>query len=211
MPKRLALNSLIVAAIFLGPLAARPALLASPAPWLAATIAAAVLLSQPRIDMREAFSRSAADGGSAIGIFAAMTSAQLAAAIEFSRSLATPTGSAFVVGAAVALAGLGLRLWAIRTLGRFFTSTVRVVDGQRIVRSGPYRWLRHPSYTGALLAAFGTAVALESRIGVLLVLGICIPAYLYRIAIEERTLIVGLGPVYAEYRKRTWSLIPGVR
>jgi protein-S-isoprenylcysteine O-methyltransferase len=115
------------------------------------------------------------------------------------------------LGVVMVFAGLVLRLWAIHTLGRFFTSTVQVGDGQRVVRSGPYRMLRHPSYAGALLTAFGTALVLHSSAGAALVITLCVPAYLYRVATEERALVAELGADYAEYRRHTWGIVPGVR
>jgi protein-S-isoprenylcysteine O-methyltransferase len=104
--------------------------------------------------------------------------------------------------------GLALRLWAIRTLGEFFTSTVRVREGQRILSNGPYRVVRHPSYTGTLLTLTGIALALGSMIGLLMIVCVNVPAYLYRIRVEEDALLAGLGRDYARYRETTWRLVP---
>jgi protein-S-isoprenylcysteine O-methyltransferase len=198
--------------VFLGPLLAMPAALANPAPWLGMLFAMVTLLSQPKVDFRESASHSARDRGSALAIFVTMIAAQTAAVLEFAlRQPAAPGPGIVVAGAFLAITGLTMRLWAIRTLGRFFTSTVRVANDHQVVQSGPYRRLRHPSYAGALLAALGITVALGSRLGFGLILILCVPAYLYRIAVEERALVAELGTSYSEYRARTWGLIPGVQ
>jgi protein-S-isoprenylcysteine O-methyltransferase len=206
MLARLVLNSLICSIVFLAPLVTSPERLAQPAPWFALAVALVTLMSQPSIDFREATDRF-----SGLGIFAAMFAAQAASAIDFGRSPVVAAGWPFAVGAGVAIGGLSLRLWSILTLGRYFTAAVRVVDAQPVVRSGPYRVLRHPSYTGAILGAIGTAIALRSTVGVALVFSLGIPAYLYRMAVEERVLIGKLGAAYATYRKSTWGLLPGLR
>src|SRR5207302_6277219 len=68
------------------------------------------------------------------------------------------------VGAALALSGIALRVWAVHTLGRFFEREVVVEADQTLVRSGPYRWIRHPAYAGNILTWFGIGVAIGSWI-----------------------------------------------
>ncbi len=200
------------AGLFLLPLAFRPALLVSPAPWFAVVMAVAILVTQPSMHLGESAARDSADRGSALGIFVAMIGTQFAAAVDF--ALHAPdarAGAPFFAGAAIALAGFALRYWSIQVLGRFFTAEVRVAGDHEVVTSGPYRVLRHPSYTGAMLVALGTAIAFGSVLGVALVAALCVPAYLYRIATEERALVAQLGAAYADYRSRTWGLVPGLR
>lgn len=114
------------------------------------------------------------------------------------------------LGVALMAGGLIWRGWAIWTLGRFFTASVRTQDGQRVVRSGPYRWVRHPSYTGTFATLIGFGLALGTAPGALLMLLIPLPAYLYRIAVEERTLLAALGADYAAYMQATRRLLPGL-
>lgn len=212
MIQRTAVHVVFAAALFLLPLVAHPALFASPAPWFAAAVAVAILVSQPSMHLGESAAKGSADRGSAIGILVAMVSTQLVAAIDFARNAHDARiGAAFVVGAAIALGGFALRYWSIRVLGRFFTADVRVASDHEVVTAGPYRVLRHPSYTGAMLMALGTAIVLGSATGAALVVALCVPAYLYRIATEERALVTELGVAYAEYRTRTWALVPGLR
>jgi protein-S-isoprenylcysteine O-methyltransferase Ste14 len=114
-----------------------------------------------------------------------------------------------VVGIGLMVAGMALRLWAVRTLGRFFTVTVDVATDQRVVDSGPYALLRHPSYTGMLVVYLGIGVALDSWITLAATPVPLLAAILERIRHEERTLRAAL-PAYAVYATRTKRLLPFV-
>ncbi len=117
-------------------------------------------------------------------------------------------GFVYFVGIALMAAGLVLRQWAIAVLGRFFTLTVRVQSDHTLVESGPYRLVRHPSYTGLLLVILGIPLALQTWIGVLLNLVVFGLVFGYRIYVEERALKSRLGESYVSYSKRTKRLIP---
>ena len=116
----------------------------------------------------------------------------------------------FFLGIAVWLGGIFLRLYSIRILGRFFTFDVAIADGHRIVEQGPYRWLRHPSYLGSLLAMIGFGMTLTNWLAMLLPVCCLAAAYAYRIPIEEQALVRGLGSDYSDYMRRTWRLVPFV-
>jgi protein-S-isoprenylcysteine O-methyltransferase Ste14 len=122
-------------------------------------------------------------------------------AIAGPRRLVTLAGTALIVGGEV------FRLYAIRSLGRYFTFVVALHPSQRVVETGPYRLIRHPSYTGALVTLFGMCLAMANWLSLL---GI-IPAalgLLYRIRVEERALVEGLGEEYRAYMRRTKRIIP---
>jgi protein-S-isoprenylcysteine O-methyltransferase Ste14 len=70
-----------------------------------------------------------------------------------------------IVGESRFIGGLALRLWAVLSLGRFFKVTVSIQEGHRVIRSGPYRLVRHPSYSGLLIALLGLGLALETWLG----------------------------------------------
>lgn len=107
-------------------------------------------------------------------------------------------------------AGVGFRLWAILTLGRYFRGVVHIQEGHKVVRAGPYRVLRHPSYTGLMVAVFGVSL-LFMNLASIVVFMVCLSiGMLYRIWIEERVLLDGLGQDYANYMRETKRLIPGV-
>jgi protein-S-isoprenylcysteine O-methyltransferase len=113
-------------------------------------------------------------------------------------------------GCALICSGLLLRWWAIRVLGRWFTVDVTVQRDQPLVDRGPYRWLCHPSYTGALLAFAGLAVGLGNALAVLLIVPAVGWAFLRRIRVEEAALRHGFGDAYIRYVARRWRLLPGV-
>jgi protein-S-isoprenylcysteine O-methyltransferase Ste14 len=106
--------------------------------------------------------------------------------------------------------GVGFRLWAIRTLGRYFRGVVHIQEGHQVVRSGPYHYLRHPSYTGALVAVFGIGLTFANVAALVAFVGCVLLGVLYRIRVEERVLLAGLGSEYAEYAAHTRRLVPGV-
>jgi protein-S-isoprenylcysteine O-methyltransferase Ste14 len=145
-----------------------------------------------------------------------VTSIWLGVAIGFAVAFAAP-GAAFnsgrrfllYIGIALMLMGLAFRWYSIRVLGKSFTYTVATRPEQRVVDTGPYRWIRHPSYTGALITILGVLVALTNPLAFL---GLLPPlaGYAYRIRIEERALVRSLGEPYRSYMKRTKRLIPFV-
>jgi protein-S-isoprenylcysteine O-methyltransferase len=114
------------------------------------------------------------------------------------------------IGASLGIAGIALRGWAIVVLGRFFSPVIRIEAGHRIVREGPYRWVRHPSYTGALLALVGVSAALGTVPGTLLTLAVGLLVFGYRILVEERMLAERFGEEYRAYARETWRLFPGI-
>ena len=116
----------------------------------------------------------------------------------------------FLIGELLFIAGLALRLWAILTLGRFFKVTVSIQAGHRVIRSGPYRLLRHPSYTGLLVALLGLGLMLETWLGLAALIVLPLIGTLIRIRFEESVLIDALGYEYVSYAAETWRLVPGV-
>jgi protein-S-isoprenylcysteine O-methyltransferase Ste14 len=116
----------------------------------------------------------------------------------------------FAVGFSLFVAGIALRGWAILTLGRFFTPSVQVQSGQHVVRSGPYRYARHPSYTGMLVALMGLGIALDDWLSLLILAVLPLTGILVRIRHEETVLLEALGDEYREYAAHTSRLVPGV-
>ena len=110
-------------------------------------------------------------------------------------------------GLALLCAGLALAIWARVHLGRNWSDTIAVVAEQRLVRNGPYRWVRHPIYTAMLTMALGTMMVsgeLHALAGVILVT----LAYARKIGIEEATLRRTFGAEYDDYRRHSWALVP---
>jgi protein-S-isoprenylcysteine O-methyltransferase Ste14 len=115
----------------------------------------------------------------------------------------------FTGGLVLMVAGMALRWYSIRVLGASFTCEVSTRPGQVVVESGPYRWVRHPSYTGGLLTLLGVLVCCVNWASPA-VLIVAVVGYAYRIRIEERALAMGLGTPYRDYMRRTKRLIPFV-
>jgi protein-S-isoprenylcysteine O-methyltransferase Ste14 len=111
-------------------------------------------------------------------------------------------------GIVLMVSGIVLRQWSIAVLGRFFSGTVGTQEGQKVVDTGPYRFVRHPSYTGALLIFVGLGLAVQSWGAVLALLVLFGAGYGYRMYVEEKVLISELGDDYVKYSKRRKRLIP---
>ena len=111
---------------------------------------------------------------------------------------------------ALLVVGLAIRWAAIVSLGRFFTVDVAIHADHRVIRTGPYRFVRHPSYSGLLLAFLGVGVALGSWVSLLVLMIPISIALAARIATEERALHLALGPEYAAYCAHTRRLVPAV-
>lgn len=117
---------------------------------------------------------------------------------------------AFSLGSVVVVLGVALRLWAARTLGRFFTQSVTISPGQFVVTSGPYRFVRHPGYTGLLVSLVGLALMLGNWASILIVIAGFFVAHVPRIRVEERALEENLGEEYRAFEHTHKRLVPGV-
>jgi protein-S-isoprenylcysteine O-methyltransferase len=115
---------------------------------------------------------------------------------------------AFWTGCALFGLGLALRWYSISYLGRFFTVNVAIHSGHEIIDTGPYSRIRHPSYSGALLAFLGLALTLTNWVSLVLVMVPIFWAFGRRIAIEETALASALGSPYTNYMRRTKRLAP---
>ena len=124
---------------------------------------------------------------------------------------ALPNGRGlYVAGFTIFGIGALLRWYSIFYLGRFFTVDVRVGEDHQVIDTGPYRWVRHPSYTGVLLEFIGFALCVGNALSMVVILVPTFCAFLYRIRVEELALRNGLGERYNAYCRRTRRLIPFV-
>jgi protein-S-isoprenylcysteine O-methyltransferase Ste14 len=115
-----------------------------------------------------------------------------------------------VTGLVLMGAGIAFRQWAVAVLGRFFTVDVRVHPGQTVVERGPYRWLRHPSYTGLIATFLGLGLALDNWAALAVLAVLPTAGLVYRIHFEERALLDGLGEPYRRFAASRPRLFPGV-
>jgi len=146
-------------------------------------------------------------------LLAALLGAIVAAEVLGRRGrLPWPGGLAWPVVAGLALmtAGIGLRVWSIVTLGRFFQYQIKVQPGHHVVTSGPYRFVRHPSYTGIAMVLAGIALASDDVWGLLAVAVLGGAGLAVRIRAEERQLTQALGAEYERFAAGRKRLVPGV-
>jgi protein-S-isoprenylcysteine O-methyltransferase Ste14 len=116
----------------------------------------------------------------------------------------------FIVGLVIMLLGIALRQRAVFVLGQFFTVQVRVREDQTVVDTGPYRFVRHPSYTGIVITFLGVGVALENWLSLAALVVIPTIGLVVRIRVEERALTDALGEPYREFSRSRARLIPKV-
>jgi len=116
----------------------------------------------------------------------------------------------FGLGITLMVVGVAFRWYAIRVLGKYFSVRLAVQPGQTVMRDGPYRWIRHPSYTGSLITMLGLGIAFTNWLCLVSVPLIVLIGYSYRVNIEERMLITALGDPYREYMRDTKRFIPFV-
>jgi protein-S-isoprenylcysteine O-methyltransferase Ste14 len=108
------------------------------------------------------------------------------------------------------VAGMAIRFLAIRTLGKFFTVDLSIRGKHKLVDTGLYKTIRHPSYTGSLISFLGFGFSLNNWISLVVIFLPVLTAMLYRISIEEKLLLAQPDLGYETYIKKTKRLIPGI-
>jgi protein-S-isoprenylcysteine O-methyltransferase len=126
----------------------------------------------------------------------------------YRRRVSLPLNWATIIAAITIAFGLILRVWAVVSLGRWFTWNVTVQPGQVLVTDGPYRIIRHPSYMGAWLMFVGSCVLFRSYVAALVASMLLLLAFSRRIRHEE-SLMLATFPEYEAYKVTTGSLVPG--
>ena len=114
----------------------------------------------------------------------------------------------FLLGVTLILLGVALRWYAIWTLGNYFTRDVAVSTDQKVVQNGPYRYIRHPAYSGTFLTMVGVGLAMTNWASLVALLTCVLLGHMYRVRVEEKALIHTIGQPYVEYMHRTRRFIP---
>ena len=125
-----------------------------------------------------------------------------AAAITWHRT------ALFLLGVSLILLGVALRWYAIWTLGSYFTRDVAVSAEQKVVQNGPYRYIRHPAYSGTFLTMLGVGLAMTNWASLLTLLMCVLLGHTYRVSVEEKALIQTIGQPYIKYMHHTKRFIP---
>jgi protein-S-isoprenylcysteine O-methyltransferase Ste14 len=113
------------------------------------------------------------------------------------------------VGLGLEIAGLGLAIWARQHLGPYWSGEIAIKDEHQLIKTGPYRYLRHPIYTGLLMMYAGLTVATGEWLGII-GLVVAVVAYWRKTRLEEATLGGVFGAEYDTYRADTWAIVPGI-
>jgi protein-S-isoprenylcysteine O-methyltransferase Ste14 len=117
-----------------------------------------------------------------------------------------PSAALSTIGLLLTAAGMGLLVWSRQTLGGNWSQTVSAKEDHELVTSGPYRYVRHPMYTGGLVACLGSAMS-AGGVFVFLLL-ILTPLFLWRVVAEDELLSRQFPREFPEYKARTYALIP---
>ena len=125
----------------------------------------------------------------------------------FSQSFLPNINMVTNIGAGITAAGMMLAIWARFILGRQWNTTISIQENHELIRRGPYRVVRHPIYTGVLLAALGSVLALHT-VGAGIGLLLLFITYAAKISREDRWLTKELGESYAEYRREVAAMVP---
>ena len=191
--------------------------------YLTAALMAAWALSEVVITLIGAVNRlrGPAQGGDRFSVYVMSASLELPVILAFLLwrrvilshgqggfgALAEPLG---YLGCACIMAGIVIRLLAVATLRKQFTTTVSIVSHHELIQTGLYRILRHPSYTGLLAIELGIGLASRNWLGLALAVVLPLAGTLYRMHVEELALLRHFGPAYQAYAARTKRLIPGI-
>jgi protein-S-isoprenylcysteine O-methyltransferase Ste14 len=146
--------------------------------------------------------------GSALG-YAGLGGGYELAGAEHGAAIVDGRWLLFVVGLVLMSAGITIRQWAAALLGQFFTIDVRVHPGQTVVERGPYRWVRHPSYTGLIMTFVGIGLALGNWAALAVLAVVPTAGLVVRIHFEERALLEGLGEPDRRFAASRAHLFPG--
>jgi protein-S-isoprenylcysteine O-methyltransferase len=195
-------------AIYLLPAVLRPEVLRAPHLWILVAFGVALSIFQPVYKPIDG-SAPVQDRGTAAQIVWSVYLTQFIGVIEAVLFRHPFTWDAITTAAlAMMCAGLILRVWAVLTLGRYFTWFITVYDDHKVIRTGPFRFIRHPAYCGALLLFVGTLLFVHAWIGAALSLVFQLFAYVRRIRYEEAMMIERLGEPYRTYTREVRALVP---
>lgn len=192
------------------PLSGNPALILNPKILVIIVGSICVWLTQPAFTVSETSEKKQSDKFSVILILSMSLISGVVPIIDwayFNPDKNHP-GILTIAGFVMIVTGILFRAWAVKTLGEYFTPTVQIKDSHKLINTGPYKIIRHPSYFAAFLSITGAAVLLESITGMAVSIAAMSFAYYIRIGIEEQKLVEHFGNRYREYKLNTKRIIP---
>ncbi|HEY0320654.1 MAG TPA: isoprenylcysteine carboxylmethyltransferase family protein [Pyrinomonadaceae bacterium] len=210
MIRKLATALLAASVFYLLPAIGNTAVLRYPQLWILVAVAVSISIFQPAYKPVDG-SAPPHDRGTATQIVWSVYLTQFVGIIEaiyFRYPESFRWDAVTTVALVLMVAGLGLRIWAVITLGRFFTWFITVYDDHKVIRSGPFRFIRHPAYCGALILFVATLLFLHAWVGALLSLVFQLFAYVRRIRYEEAMMVDRMGESYKTYIREVNALVP---
>lgn len=212
MLRKLLVGIVVSLGIFILPALGNVDALRHPHLWVLFFVGVAAQLFQPNYKPVDT-SAPSHDRGTATQIVWSVYLTQLAGMIEgiyfrYPDSFRWDAISAFAL--LMIILGFGLRTWSVRELGRFFTWHITVQPDQKVVKTGPYSFVRHPGYSGALFMYVFTLIFIHSWFSAVLAPVVLLAAFLRRIHYEENWLRRHLGNDYAAYSTQVKAIIPFV-
>lgn len=211
MVRKLIQGLFVSSCIIILPVLGNISILYAPHLWILVLIGVFASIFQPQYNVVKDKSKTR-DKGTEIQIIWSIYITQLFAVLE-AAYLRFPDSVKWnmvtTISLIIMILGLVLRTWAIYTLGIYFTMYLSIRKEHRIIRTGPYKYLRHPSYLGAFFTYLGTPIFLHTWFA-LIAAAIVLPiAWLRRIHYEEKLLIEEFGEEYKSYCKSVKRVIPG--
>lgn len=172
--------------------------------------ACCIWLTQPAFSMKETKENKEEDKFSILFILLAASVSIVSANIEWANNFPAyeSNDTITIIGLCMIVLGIIIRVWAILTLGKYFTATVVVQQKQTLITSGPYKIVRHPSYLGAFLSIVGCAVFLDAYISIIVATVLMCSCYVVRIHAEEKALVQYFGNEYVQFSQKTKRLFP---
>ncbi len=165
------------------------------------------IIFESRISIKEKDKGNKTSDYGTLEFYAISQACTFLSALWFNTLWLSPNVAHFL-GFIIFLFGMSFRFWAIITLGHYYSHIVRKVNGHKIIDSGPYKYIRHPAYTGMIIAHFGVLLYFFNLITLMIFFLAFIPAIILRILVEEKTLFEIEGySNYSENRKRLIPLI----
>jgi protein-S-isoprenylcysteine O-methyltransferase Ste14 len=202
------LCAILVLNIF--PLLLKPALILNFKTFILLISAAVLWLSQPGFSKQDMNSDKQSDKLSILLILIASSISVFSSVIEWAYFTPDKSqiNSVTVIGFIFLLIGICFRVWSINVLGKNFTATVKITREHELIKTGPYKLIRHPSYLGAFVAIIGCPVFLNNTYTIFISCIAMTIAYYFRINVEEKTLSNHFGKYYEDYKKDTYRLLP---
>jgi protein-S-isoprenylcysteine O-methyltransferase Ste14 len=165
-----------------------------------------------RVGRKESLKEGSKDAGSLKVIMGVMqlglTGAIAAAFVKRAMVPAEMRIPVFYAGVFLLIAGSVLRRICFRALGEHFTGDVKARQGQPVIQNGPYRWVRHPSYTAGTMINVAIGFALTNWLSIAVLFVATVISYGYRVHVEERALVLELGAPYSDYMRTHKRFIP---